>query len=226
MTPFKPRDDDAEFEVVITPKRPWLDVPLREIWTFRYLAYLLVKRDFISLYKQTILGPTWILLQPLLLALMFTLVFGQIAKLSTDGLPQILFYLAGVTCWTYFADILTKTSETFFQNASVFGKVYFPRLLIPISIVASNLIKFVIQFFLFILLVIWFLFQSTPIEPNATMILLPLFLLLLAGIALGCGLIICALTTKYRDLRFLLTFGVQLLMYATPVIYPLSMLPE
>ncbi|MBF0625675.1 MAG: ABC transporter permease [Magnetococcales bacterium] len=215
----------GEWDLEIHPQRPWLAIPVAEIWQYRDLLLLLVRRDFVSLYKQTILGPLWFLLQPLLTTLMFTLVFGRIAGLSTDGLPRILFYLAGVTCWTFISDTLTKTSETFVQNASLFGKVYFPRMIIPLSIVLSSLIKFGVQFVLFLAFLGWHLFHGAMVHPNAAMLLLPLFLLLMGGIGLGLGMIVTALTTKYRDLRFLLSFAIQLIMYATPVIYPLSSLP-
>jgi lipopolysaccharide transport system permease protein len=216
---------DGEWTRVITPHRSLLSVPLREIWAYRDLLGLLVRRDFVALYKQTILGPLWFVIQPLLTTVVFTLVFGNIAKISTDGAPHIAFYLAGITLWTYFADSLTKTAETFTTNANIFGKVYFPRAIVPLSIVVSNLIKFAIQFAIFLAAVGWYWASGAQVHPNAAVLLLPLLLLVMGMLGLGGGLLISALTTKYRDLRFLLTFAVQLLMYGTPIIYPASALP-
>jgi len=211
--------------LIITPRRPWFDLKFAEIWRYRDLLLMLVKRDFVSIYKQTILGPLWFFVQPLLTTLMFTVVFGNIAGLSTDGVPKILFYLSGITCWTYFADTLTKTSETFSANANLFGKVYFPREIVPLSVVVSNLFKFGIQFLLFITVWLWFLGRGEVGSPNLAIIWFPFLLLLMAAIGLGAGLLISSMTTKYRDLRFLLAFGVQLAMYATPVIYGASSVP-
>ena len=200
------------------------DLHLGEIWRYRDLLYLFVRRDFVNFYKQTILGPLWFVLQPVLTTLMFTLVFGQIAGLSTDGAPPFLFYLAGVTCWTYFAECLRKTSTTFVDNTQLFGKVYFPRVITPLAIIASNLIQFAVQLVLFLSVAGWYAFHG-KITLQPSLALLPLLVLLMACSALGLGLIFSAVTTKYRDLRFLLQFGIQLMMYATPVIYPLSMVP-
>jgi lipopolysaccharide transport system permease protein len=187
---------------------------------------LFVRRDFVAVYKQTILGPLWYLIQPLLTTITFTVIFGQIASLPTDGLPQFLFYMSGTVVWGYFADCLNKTSNTFVQNANLFGKVYFPRLAVPVSILLSNLITFFIQFAFFLAFVLFFALRGTPLAPNWLWIALsPLLLLMMAGLGLGFGIIISSLTTKYRDLRFLVQFGVQLLMYATPVIYPVSAIP-
>jgi len=208
----------------ITPHRGWLQVPVKEIWRYRDLLYLFVKRDFVAFYKQTVLGPLWFIIQPILTTLMFTLVFGRIAGLSTDGLPQILFYLAGVTIWGYFAECLTKTSTTFSDNAHLFGKVYFPRMIAPLAIIVSNLMKFGVQFCIF-LLVFAYYWLNGMVQPNLAVLWLPYLIVLMAAISLGIGLIFSAMTAKYRDLRFLLTFGVQLFMYATPVIYPLSAIP-
>jgi len=183
---------------------------------------MLVKRDFIATYKQTILGPIWFFIQPLLTTLTFIIVFGNIAKISTDGVPMTLFYLAGITLWNYFSECLNKTATVFKDNATIFGKVYFPRLVMPLSIVVSNLVRFGIQFLLFLIFWAWYLIKGANIHPNALILLTPYLILLMALIALGAGMIITALTTKYRDLVFLLSFGVQLLMYATPIIYPLS----
>jgi lipopolysaccharide transport system permease protein len=187
---------------------------------------LFVRRDFVAQYKQTILGPLWFIIQPLLTTLTFTLIFGNIARLSPDGLPKILFYLSGVTAWSYFSDCLLKTSETFSANANIFGKVYFPRLAVPVSIVISNLIRFGIQLGLFLSFYLYFLARGAAIHPNQSLLLLPVLVLLMAALGLGSGIIVSAMTTRYRDLRFLVQFGVQLLMYSTPVILPLSKIPE
>ena len=218
-----PAPDSEDWQMVISPKRHLLDINLKELWKYRDLIILFVRRDFVAKYKQTILGPLWFIIQPLLTVLMFTVVFGRIAGLSTDGLPRILFYLAGVVCWTYFAQSLNMTSNTFVQNAQIFGKVYFPRLAIPVSVVMSNLLLFTVQFLLFITILSVHAIKGTPIHPNwQLMWLFPLLILMLAGLALGFGIIISSLTTKYRDLTQLISFGVQLWMYATPIIYPLS----
>jgi lipopolysaccharide transport system permease protein len=201
-------------------------VNLKEVWHYRDLLLMLIKKDFITFYKQTILGPIWFFVQPILTMLMYVVLFGQIAKLSTDGLPQIAFYLAGITIWNYFSEALTKTSTVFKDNASVFGKVYFPRLIIPLSIVCSALMKFAIQFSLFIVVVLYYTFVTAAIQPNAWVLATPFLILLMAAFALGLGMIFSALTTKYKDLSFLLTFGIQLAMYATPVVYPISSMPE
>jgi lipopolysaccharide transport system permease protein len=220
--------------MVIEPHRHLLDLKLGDLWRYKDLVMLFVRRDFVSVYKQTILGPLWYLIQPLLTTVIFTVIFGQIASLPTDGLPQFLFYMSGTVVWSYFASCLTKTSETFVQNANLFGKVYFPRLAVPVSILISNLITFLIQFALFLAFVLYFVLRSpgalpgrgTPIQFNWLWIALsPVLLLIMAGLGLGLGIIVSSLTTKYRDLRFLVQFGVQLLMYATPVIYPASSIP-
>lgn len=200
--------------------RLW-SLPMRELWRYRDLLVLLVRRDFVSFYKQTILGPAWFFVQPLLTALMFYVVFGRIAQLPTDGAPKILFYLTGITFWNYFSECFTKTSETFIANTQLFSKVYFPRLIIPLSIVLSNLLRFAIQLSLLIFVWLWY-FTQGDIRPNLAMLLFPLIVIAMATIGMGVGLIFSAATTKYRDLRFLIQFGVQLLMYATPIIYPLS----
>jgi lipopolysaccharide transport system permease protein len=211
----------------IEPQRSLFDLRLGELWRYRDLVMLFVRRDFVAVYKQTILGPLWYLIQPLLTTLTFTLIFGYIASLPTDGLPQFLFYMSGTVVWSYFAACLTKTSETFVQNAHLFGKVYFPRMAVPVSILISNLITFAIQFSLFLALVIYFMTRGTIIQLNWLWIFLsPLLILIMAGLGLGLGVMISSLTTKYRDLRFLVQFGVQLLMYATPVIYPVSSIPQ
>lgn len=218
---------DSYWTMDIEPQRSLFDLRLRELWQYRDLVMLFVRRDFVAVYKQTILGPLWYLIQPLLTALTFTFIFGQVAQLPTDGLPQFLFYMSGTVIWSYFAECLNKTSNTFVQNANLFGKVYFPRMAVPVSILISNLITFAIQFILFLAFVLFFVLRGTEIEINIWWIALsPILILMMAGLGLGFGIIISSLTTKYRDLRFLVTFGVQLLMYATPVIYPVSSIPE
>jgi lipopolysaccharide transport system permease protein len=207
---------------LITSRRRWWKVNLGELWRYRDLVLVFVKRDFVANYKQTILGPLWFFIQPLLTTFIFLFVFNRIAGIKTGNIPAVLFYLAGLTCWNYFAECFTKTADTFKSNENIFGKVYFPRLVVPVSIVISNGIRFAIQFLLFILFWIFYWQQGAALHPNWAIALLPLLLLIMAGLALGFGLIISSLTTKYRDLYFLITFGVQLWMYATPVIYPLS----
>jgi lipopolysaccharide transport system permease protein len=202
-----------------------LSVNLRELWHYRDLLLMLVKRDFITFYKQTILGPIWFFVQPILTMAIYVLLFGQLAKLSTDGTPKIPFYLAGITIWNYFSEALTKTSTVFKDNAAVFGKVYFPRLIMPLSIVFSGLMKFAIQFALFIMVVLYYAFITHTIHPNIWVLATPFLILLMAAFALGLGMIFSSLTTKYKDLIFLLAFGIQLFMYATPVVYPLSAIP-
>jgi homopolymeric O-antigen transport system permease protein len=214
--------DPEKWDMIISPQRNLLDLRLRELWHSRDLIMLFVRRDFVSVYKQTILGPLWYLIQPLLTTIVFTVVFGNIAKLPTDGLPSFLFYMSGTLIFTYFASSLTKTSETFVSNANLFGKVYFPRLTVPVSILFSNLIAFGIQFGFFLAFMAYFFLRGTPLHPNWWILFTPVLLLMMAGLGLGFGIIVSSLTTKYRDLRFLVQFGVQLLQYVTPVIYPLS----
>jgi lipopolysaccharide transport system permease protein len=211
-----------DWDLIIRPQRRWLDLRLNELWDARELVMLFVWRDFVSLYKQTILGPLWFVIQPLVATLIFTVVFGNIAKLSTDGLPPFLFYLSGNTIWSYFSACLTNTSNTFTSNAGIFGKVYFPRLSIPVSIVISNLISFSIRFGVFILFCAYYILKDVGIHFTLWALLLPVLLLVMAGLGLGFGVIVSSLTTKYRDLQHLVGFGIQLLMYATPIIYPLS----
>ena len=201
-------------------------VNLKEVWQYRDLLFMLVKKEFITFYKQTILGPIWFFIQPVLTVLMYVVLFGQIAKLSTDGLPQIAFYLAGTIIWNYFSESLTKTSTIFKDNATVFGKIYFPRLIMPLSVVCSGLMKFAIQFILFVLVVLYYTFVTGTIYPNLWVLATPFLIILMAAFALGLGMIFSSLTTKYKDLTFLLTFGIQLGMYATPVVYPVSAMPE
>jgi lipopolysaccharide transport system permease protein len=216
-----------DWDMIIEPRRGWWDLHLSELWRYRDLVLLFVRRDFVSVYKQTILGPLWYLIQPVLTTIIFTVIFGNIAGLPTDGLPQFLFYMSGTVVWAYFADCLNKTSVTFVNNANLFGKVYFPRMAVPVSILISNLITFAIQFALFVCFVGYFVARGTVITPQWGWIAFsPVLIMMMAGLGLGFGIIVSSLTTKYRDLRFLVSFGVQLLMYATPVIYPVSSIPE
>ncbi len=210
----------------IHSKQSVFSLNLREVWEYRDLLLMLVKKDFITFYKQTILGPLWFIVQPLLTTAIYMILFGNIAKLSTDGIPQILFYLSGITVWSYFSDSLTKTSTVFKDNAATFGKVYFPRLIMPLSIVSSALMKFAVQFVIFLLILLYYIIFTDEVKPNAWMLATPFLVLLMAMFALGMGMIFSSLTTKYKDLTFLLTFGIQLFMYITPVVYPISALPE
>ena len=210
----------------IEPQRSLFDLRLGELWRYRDLVMLFVRRDFVAVYKQTVLGPLWYLIQPLLTTLTFTFIFGRVASLPTDGLPQFLFYMSGTVLWAYFAECLNKTANTFVQNYQLFGKVYFPRLAVPVSVLISNLITFAIQLGLFVVIMLFFMLKGSDVRPNLWLLLVPALVLMMAGLGLGLGIIVSSLTTKYRDLRFLVTFGVQLLMYATPVIYPVSAIPE
>jgi lipopolysaccharide transport system permease protein len=218
-------DQNDEWTIVLKPTKGWFVLNLRELWRYRDLLMIFVRRDLVTVYKQTILGPLWYVIQPILTTLMFVLVFGKIAQLSTDGLPPILFYLLGTTIWSYFSDCLNLTSNTFVANQAVFGKVYFPRVMVPGSIVVSNLVKFAVQFTVFLILCFYYSIEG-KVFPNLTLLWLPLMVLIMAVIAMGFGMLFSSLTTKYRDLAFLLTFGVQLWMYVTPIIYPLSSIPE
>ncbi len=223
----KPVGLEKEYWTVrITPHRGWLDWRLAQLWRYRDLITLFVWRDFVSAYKQTALGPAWHVIQPLLTTLMFTLIFGKVAKLPTDGVPPFLFYMAGTVPWAYFSMNLTKTANTFVGNAHLMGKVYFHRLVIPISIVFSSLISFAIQFGIFLVFVTINYLSHSKIHLTAWVFMFPGLILMLAGFSLGAGIIVSALTTRYRDLANLVAFGVQLLMYATPVIYPASAVPE
>lgn len=212
-----------QWTTVIKPKNSLFELNLKEVWQYRDLLMLFVKRNITTQYKQTVLGPLWYLIQPLMTTVMYMVVFGGIAKISTDGLPQPLFYLAGISFWQYFNDCLTKTSNTFLDNASIFGKVYFPRLIAPLANVTSNLVRFGIQFGLFFCVYLYYqLFTDITIHTNWYALLVPVLVMMLAGLALGFGIFFSSLTTKYRDLQLLLGFFVHLWMYATPVIYPLS----
>ena len=216
-----------QFDLEIRPKRHAFDINFKEIWDYRDLLYMFVKRDVITVYKQTVLGPIWFVVQPILTTAIYIVVFGKIAKIPTDGVPMILFYLAGIVIWNYFSEAFNTTAKTFTENANIFGKVYFPRLIMPMSKVVSGLIKFGIQLAFFLAVYAYYFFtDSSAIAPNWTLLLLPVYVLIMAAMGLGAGIIFTSMTTKYRDLTFLLTFGVQLLMYATPVIYPLSTLEQ
>ena len=218
------RDAD-QWTTVIKPVSGWFEIHLSEIWKYRDLIMLFVRRDFVSVYKQTILGPLWFLIQPIFTTIVFTVIFGRVAKISTDGLPQPLFYLSGIVGWNYFSNCLNKTSDTFVSYAHIFGKVWFPRLTVPISNVISNLITFAIQFALFLCFYAYFYLKGAAIAVSPMIVLFPLLLLQMAALGLGFGIIVSSLTTKYRDLSQLVGFGVQLWMYATPIVYPASQIP-
>jgi lipopolysaccharide transport system permease protein len=222
---LKPAENE-DWDLVIRPQRRVFDLRLNEVWHYRDLLLLMVRRDFVAFYKQTILGPFWFFIQPLMTTIIFTLVFGKMAGISTDGLPPVLFYLAGITCWNYFAECLNKTSTVFKDSAAIFSKVFFPRLIMPLSIVMSSLLKFGVQFLLFGLAMLYYFATGFPLHPTWAIVLFPVLVIMMAALGLGSGMLVSAMTSKYRDLSFLLTFGVQLLMYATTVIYPLSSAPE
>ena len=215
-----------KYTLIITPHQKLWSVDFKEIWRYRDLIQLFVKRNIVVQYKQTILGPLWYIVQPVLTVIMNMVVFGGIAKMSTDGIPQALFYMAGNVCWFYFADCLNQTSSTFTANQAMFGKVYFPRLVVPIATVLSNLLRFGIQAGLFIAFYLWFVISGADVSPNAYVLLTPLFVVMLAGLGLGFGILVSSMTTKYRDLTILFTFIVQLWMYATPIVYPISMVTD
>ncbi len=218
-------EQSEDWDLIIKGNTSLFDLKFRDLWRYRDLLFMFVKRDFVSFYKQTILGPIWFFIQPIFTTIVFTFVFGKLAGISTDGLPQQLFYLTGITSWNYFSDCLTKTSTVFKDNASIFGKVYFPRLIMPLSIVVSNLVRFGVQLLLLISMMCYYYFfpiVGTNFQVTNAIFLLPILIILMALLGLGLGLIITAVTTKYKDLTFLVTFGVQLLMYGTTVIYPLS----
>lgn len=213
---------EENWDTVITPRKPLFDLKLKELWRHRDLLFLVVKRDFVALYKQTILGPIWFFLQPLLMSLMFTVVFGRFAGIPTDGIPKMVFYLAGLTNWIYFSEVFKKISTTFKDNQQIFGKVYFPRLVMPFAVTMTGLLRYFIQLLLFLGYYFYHIWQGAPMQPNQYLWLLPILIILLALQSLGLGLIFTALTTKYRDLVLLLQFGIRIAMYATPVILPLS----
>ena len=221
---IQPSDQD-NWSLIIRPQRAWWDLRLTDLWRYRDLIQLMVWRDFVAAYKQTILGPLWYFIGPLFSTILNTVIFGNIAKLSTDGLPPFLFYMAGNTIWAYFSACLSSTSNTFVGNAGIFGKVYFPRLIVPLSSVVSNLVSFGIRFFVFIAFLIYFLLSGSDVHLSWWILSLPLLLLLMAAMGLGIGIIVSSLTTKYRDAQQLLGFGIMFLMYGSPVIYPLSSVP-
>jgi len=218
--------DASKQTYVIRPVTGWFDLHLADLWRYRDLIMLFVRRDFVAVYKQTILGPLWYLIQPIMTTIVFTFVFGKIAKIPTDGVPPTLFYFAGLTVWSYFSGCLNRTSNTFVGNAGIFGKVYFPRLAVPISVVISGLISFFIQMGLFMGILLYYALQGAVFAINPMYLLvLPLLILQIAALGLGFGIIVSSLTTKYRDLAQLVGFGVQLWMYATPIAYPSSQVP-
>ncbi len=222
-TPALPEEDWTQ---IIRPQGRQFDLKLHELWQYRDLIVLFVRRDFVAQYKQTILGPAWHFIQPLLTTLTFTIIFGKIARIPTDGLPPFLFYMAGTILWGYFSGVLNGTSSTFTGNAGIFGKVYFPRLAVPVAGLLSRLIAFGLQFLFFLGFLAFFMLRGAEVAPNAWVLITPLLLIIMAALGLGLGVIVSSLTTRYRDLTVVVGFGVQLLMYATPVIYPLSALPE
>lgn len=217
---------DGQWTTVIKPRSSLFELNLGDLWKYRDLIKMFIRRDFVTFYKQTILGPLWFVIQPIFTAGMFTFVFGSVAQIPTDGIPHMLFYLAGIINWNYFSGCLTSTSDTFVANAGVFGKVYFPRLTVPVAVVITNMIRYLIQYVIFIIVLGIFMYQGTPLNLGWAIALTPVLLLYMALMSLGFGIWISSLTTKYRDLRFALPFFVQLWMYATPVVYPLSLIPE
>ena len=217
--------ETENWDVIIHPDKKWFELNLNEIFRYRDLLILFVKRDIVSFYKQTVLGPIWYFVQPIFTTIIYTFVFGNLAEISTSGIPKPLFYLAGITAWNYFSDCLLKTSTTFKDNASIFGKVYFPRIISPLSVVISNLLKFGVQMILFVLLFSYYkFFEESNLEFSVAFFLFPVFVLLMGMQGLGLGMLVTAMTIKYRDLAYLLTFGIQLMVYTTTVIYPLSSL--
>jgi lipopolysaccharide transport system permease protein len=216
------KDSNSDWDIIIEPQSHLFDLKLKEVWHYRDLLLLLVRRDFVSFYKQTVLGPLWFFIQPLFTTIVYTFIFGRLAGISTEGLPAPLFYTAGITAWNYFSECLTKTSTVFRDNSNVFGKVYFPRLIMPLSIVISSLVRFGVQMILFVLMMFFYAFKGASFHVNIYVLLFPLLVVQMALLGLGAGMIISAMTTKYRDLVFLVTFGIQLLMYTTTVVYPLS----
>lgn len=219
-------DATQQWDMVIKPKNGWFDIDLQELWRYRDLIGMFVKRDFVTFYKQTILGPLWYIIQPLFTTIVFTIIFGRVAKISTDGLPPFLFYMAGNVMWGYFSASLNATSGTFNTNAAIFGKVYFPRLTVPLATVIVNFLQFFIQFFLFLGFYFYFMFKGVSLSPNLWVLGLPILLLQMALLSFGLGTLLSSMTTKYKDLRFAMGFLVQLWMYGTPIVYPLSQIPE
>ena len=221
------QDNKAEiWDSIIEPKSEWFDIPFGQIYRYRDLIYMFVKRDFVTFYKQTILGPLWYIIQPLVNSIIFTIIFSKLAKIPTDGIPPFLFYMAGTVAWGYFSECLTQTSNTFVVNREIFGKVYFPRMTVPIAIVITGLLQFIIQFVIFLGFLLYYWSQGAQVAPTIMVFTLPLILLQMAILGLGMGILISSLVTKYRDLTFAMTFSVQLWMYITPVVYPLTQVPE
>ena len=218
--------EQEKWDLVLQPRRRWFDLHLRDLWRYRDLIFLFVKRDFVTFYKQTILGPLWYLIQPLLITMVFTVIFGKVARTSTDEISPFLFYLAGMVAWGYFANCLNQTSNTFVKNANIFGKVYFPRLTIPVSVVIINLVKFGIQLTLFIGIYLYIIAGGSSARPTSLILLLPILVFQMALLSLGAGILVSSLTTKYRDLTFVMTFAVQLWMYASSVVIPASSIPQ
>lgn len=218
--------DEQRWDMVMRPKTGWFDIDLLELWRYRDLIVMFVKRDFVTFYKQTILGPLWYIIQPLFTTVVFTIIFGKVAKVSTDSLPPFLFYMAGNVMWGYFSTCLNATAGTFNNNAGIFGKVYFPRLAIPIATVIVNFLQFFIQFFLFLGFYLYFYVKGAAISPSIWVVGLPILLLQMALLSFGLGILLSSMTTKYKDLRFAMGFMVQLWMYGTPIVYPLSQIPE
>ena len=219
-------DTEQQWDMVVKPKTGWFDIDLQELWRYRDLIGMFVKRDFETIYKQTILGPLWFIIQPLFTTLVFTIIFGRVAKIPTDSLPPFLFYMASNVVWAYFSSSMTTTSNTFNTNASVFGKVYFPRLTVPLATVIVNFLQFGIQLGLFLGFYFYFMFKGVPISPTWWILALPILLFQMALLSFGLGILLSSMTTKYKDLRFAMAFVIQLWMYATPVVYPLSQIPE
>lgn len=218
-------DENNTWSEIIKPHSSLLSVDFKEVWRYRDLLLLLVKRDFVTYFKQTILGPIWFFVNPIFTTVMYTFVFGNLAGISTDGAPQVAFYLSGIVLWNYFSNSLNQTSNVFTTNANIFGKVYFPRLIMPLAVVTSNLMQFAVQFVLLIGVIIYFTVLG-KVSPNLWILMTPILIVLMAAFALGVGMIFSSMTTKYKDMTMLLTFGVQLFMYATPVIYPVSAMNE
>jgi lipopolysaccharide transport system permease protein len=214
------------WDIQISARRPLLDVDIPSLWRYRDLIAMFVRRDFVAFYKQTILGPLWYIVQPLLTTSVFTLVFNRIANIPTDGLPPFLFYLTGLVVWNYFAACMTKTSDVFTANAGIFGKIYFPRLTVPAAVLITNLVTFVIQFLLVCGFLLFFALRGVPVRPTMWLLAVPLLVLHVAALALGIGILLSSMTTRYRDLSFVVGFGTQLWMYATPIVYPLSQVPQ
>lgn len=217
---------EEEWLYEITPKNKFFSLNLKEVWRYRDLLLLFVKRDIVTVYKQTVLGPLWYLIQPLFTSITFTIIFNNVAGISTGSIPPFLFNLAGIMVWNYFTSCLTSTSDTFRANAGIFGKVYFPRLIVPISVVISNLVKFLIQFSIFVAFYIYYVSKGTVIDLNGTVLLFPLLIIVMGILGLGLGMLISSLVTKYRDFSYLIGFGVQLLMYLSAVMYPMALIKE